>query len=247
MKKILLCLVLLPMVLLAQNDNPTTYLYKWSVIPKESAEASSNLDQIGDNRFETIDYEFTLGSAYAVLNPVVKLNNTQAIGKIDFAQMTIDENGVYDYDLTNSVFYNTKEFNGKKISVKYDYNYLDWKFEDAQEIINGYHCKKAVYSRTYTLRNDQVREYTITVWYADVLNPHLAPFGLTGLPGGIVKINYNDYSEVLFAGEISSKKKRKIKPNKLGQIISKETYDIMLEEYVKNFQLQRENRGVDKD
>lgn len=204
MKKTLLFFVLLPFVLWAQNNQVTTYNYKWFVIKKDSA---SYLDQISVNRYDTIDYEFTLGATHAVLNPVVKLNNTQEVGKIDYRKITIDVNGVYDYDFTHSIFYNTKEFNGKKISVKHEYNYLDWKFEDVQEIINGYQCKKAFYSKTENLGNDQVREYTITVWYSDALTPHLAPFGLTGLPGGIVKINYNNHNEVLLAGEISSKKK----------------------------------------
>lgn len=249
MKKTLLFLVLLPFALWAQDNQVTTYNYKWFVMQENSDEAYDNiLDRLGDNRFDTIDYEFTLGATHAVLNPIVKLNNSQAVGKIDYAKITIKNNGVYDYDFTNSLFYNTKEFNGKKISVKHEYNYLDWKFEDVQEIINGYQCKKAIYSRTETLRNDQVREYTITVWYSDALTPHLAPFGLTGLPGGIVKINYNDYSEVLLAGEISSKKKRKLKPNQLGQVVTLEEYNQMQEAALKNFQLQREaSKGLDKD
>lgn len=233
MKTILKLFSFFPLLLFAQNSNPTIYTYKLYKITKPVNEVESTnreiKDFIGINRLDTIEYEFSINLNYAVSKPLPKLNNDQGNFGIDLTSIIIDSYGTFDYDLTDSTFYNTKEYNGKKYSIKYNYNYINWKYDSTLETIKDLQCKKASYSKIENLKGGKTRKYVVTVWYSEEINPHVAPFGLSGLPGGIVKINFNNFSEVLLDTIRQPQKAVKIKPTKFGKIITEEEFDELLQ------------------
>lgn len=231
----------------AQNNNEYYYKYKLYRVNQNQTQSSYNkdiVDYVGINKVDTIEYELHINKKEATFFANQKLYNAQMSG-LDFAEIIIQSNGSWYYNLTDSVIYNTVDLNGKKFSIKYDYNYIDWRF--SQEVVNigGYNCKIATYSINEELMNGEKRDYNITIWYSDEINPNAMPFGFVGLSGGIVKINFNGFTEAVL-GEYGQDKRKKVSPYSLGKIVSLSEFE--------NIQLDQSNRyrelrggGVDID
>lgn len=243
--------MLFPLFLYAQNDN-NEYYYKYKLYRINQNQTESNInkdviDYVGINKVDTIDYELYINNENATFFANQKLSNDQSSG-INFTEIIIQTNGSWYYDLKDSLLYNTVEFNNKKFSIKYDYNYIDWHHSQEVEIINGYNCKTATKSKNEELNNGEKRDYKITIWYSDDVSPNAMPFGFVGLPGGIVKINFNGFTEAILDknNQDDKKKKKKGKSNILGNIVSPSEFEkIQLEHSIKEKELR--GGGVDRD
>lgn len=232
----------------AQENHVQHYEYKLYRVLKTDANAQSNRNSnafIETNKMDTLIYNLLIDKERASFRADEKISNSQ-IEEIDFSELMIESFGSYFYDFADSVIYNTKEFNGRKFSIKHGFDYIDWQMSSETEILNGYNCKIATYTQKEKLRNNKERDYTITVWFSDEVNSDATPFGLVGLPGGIIKINFNRFVEAILSQENFKSDYKAIQFDRLGKVLSQEEYDTMREQYFLN---QREFRGggVDKD
>lgn len=250
MKLILNICLLFPCFIFAQNNN-IVYSYKYKLYKVKQNQTQSNInrdviDYIGINKIDTIDYELQINNENATFLANQKLSNKQS-EEINFAEIIIESNGSWYYDLKNYSLYNTVDFNSKKFSIVYEYNYIQWQLSQEVEEINGYKCKSATYSKNEELLNGEKRDYNITVWYSDKINQNANPFGLVGLSGGIVKINFNGFTEaILDEIKIDSSKKKKKKSYNFGNIVSPIEFEKIQQEYsIKEKELK--GSGIDID
>ena len=247
MKINLLLFLILPFIIHAQNDNEyyNYKLYRVNLTQGQALNYNKDVvDYVGLNKVDTIDYELVINNKEATFSANQKLFNDQG-GGLNFTEIIIQSNGNWYYDLADSVIYNTIALNGKKFSIKYDFDYIDWHYSQEVESIGGYLCKTATYSKKEELMNGEKRDYDITVWYSEEIGTNAIPFGFVGLSGGIVKINFNDFTEVIL-GEFGHDKRKKIKSFNLGNVVSITAYeDIQSEQLNKDKELR--SGGVDTD
>jgi|GEM_PF-596094 len=249
MKLNLLLFIICPLFVIAQNNNEYFYKYKLYRINVNQDQTQSNsnkdiVDYVGMNKTDTIEYELHTNKKESTFLAEQKLYNEQT-GGLNFSEIIIQSNGSWYYNLADSAVYNTLDLNGRKISIKYDYNYIDWHYTQEVENIGGYKCKAAIYSRNEELMNGEKRDYNITVWYSDEINPNAMPFGFVGLPGGIVKINFNGFTEAVLA-EFGHDKKKKTKSYSLRKVVSLSEYENIQLEQSNKYRELRDN-GVDID
>lgn len=239
MKLNLFIFILLPLYIYAQNDNiEYHYKYKLYRINQNQTESDINkdvIDYVGINKVDTIDYELYVNNENAFFFANQKLSNDQS-GGINFTEIIIQTNGIWYYDLKNSFLYNTVDFKNRKFSIKYNYNYINWHQSQEIENINGYNCKIATYTRSEELKDGYKKDYKITVWFSEEINTNAMPFGFVGLPGGIVKINFHDFTEAILdtKSQVYKKNKKNKNLNRLWEIVSPSEFEnIQLEQSIK--------------
>lgn len=245
MKKIALVFLILPVLMLAQSTQLSVYKYYLVFDQEKDTEEMDmkTINYLGMNRMDTITYQLEFTPEKANFQPVLKLNNDQFDG-LNFAEIMVEAMGSYFYDFKEAKVYHLQSLNDKTYSIKSDFDKINWEFLDEEEMIYGYLCKKAIYVESETLRDGRKRQVKTTVWFSEELNHQSIPFGLTGLPGGIVKVNFNDFAEIVFS-ELNPSRKR-FRPLKLGKIVSQEEYNQMQEDYSTAVRKQR-NEGVELD
>lgn len=247
MKLVLYLFMTLPFCVFAQDDNNEYYyrykLYKLSK-NKENIGNKDVIDYVGINKVDTIDYELTTNNENATFFAKEKLTNEQTDG-LNFTEIIIQTNGSWYYDFKKSLFYNTIVFNNKSFDIKYEGNYLDWKLLQDVENVKGYNCNIAILTKNEQLKNGTNREYKTTVWFSKEINSNVMPFGFVGLPGGIVKINFNDFTEAILDNVKQVKSLRK-KTYKLSNVVTSVEFEkIQQNQFIKEQEIRK--RGVDKD
>lgn len=144
------------------------------------------------------------------------------------------------------MIYNSQDFYGNNYNIKHAFNSIKWNYSSKEEVVYGYKCKIATFISMEEDRNGNEIEDVTTVWYSDQVSSNSIPFGLTGLPGGIVKINFNGFTEAVLITQRLGEKNEKIKPLRKGKIVSLDEFEKMESEYSqKRDEMYRGN--VDKD
>lgn len=99
-------------------------------------------------------------------------------------------------------------------------DFLNWTIENEYKTIQGYKCQKA----TTTYAVDLGTNVKLTAWFTAQLPFHFGPNGISGLPGAILGLDYNNF--YIYADDIKlSEKETKIKSPTDGRLIALEEFD----------------------
>jgi GLPGLI family protein len=96
-----------------------------------------------------------------------------------------------DYD--SDVYKFTSTTNDEDLSIKETIIKYKWVLHNETKTINGFKCKKATTTNTYTGNN-----FPVTVWYCEEININDGPFDYSGLPGFIIEVYLGEYTKLSF-------------------------------------------------
>lgn len=222
-----------------EESQQFTYKFFW-----EKREPNPQLDDFLKTDGDTIEFVYTQQNELAYFEPRLKIDNSQD-GKLDFSNIFIKSHGLFYYDFESQIFQNQKESLQQLLII--DLKPEDYNWEISDEILDclSYKCKKASFTRIEKgVKQD--RAYTITVWYDENYRHTIAPFGLLGLKGLIVKIDFNGGPKVHLFDISNSKKPKKIKPFTKGKRVSLSEFNQMIDDYMLKLRERTQNK-VDKD
>ncbi len=223
--------------------NYFTYnVFKIENISSQEISNISKFNELIDTNFDVIQYELKMNNFQGKFTPIEKINNSQSL-QFNFNSAFIKTQGEFFFDNRNKEVQNKKDFANNSYIVEYPFTFYDWKIEEEEEVILNYNCKKAVYQKTdLGLKEDKI--YTITVWYDESFNSDIAPFGLHGLPGLVVKVNFNNNYEVLL-DKMEEKNEFKVLPYKHGERISMEHFQSLVNKVILDFRKRNSPSGID--
>lgn len=211
--------------LFSQND---FNYYTFKVFKtNESAQKlnNKNLDGIiEDNASDTIEYEMYLTDSLASFTPIFKLNNSQS-SIINMSDIFMKSQGSFYYDFKNQTIENYKNSLGKDFIITSLMHDINWEKSNSLDTIGNIICNKAIYKKKETSVAGGIREYIITAWYIENSNPKIAPFGLLGLNGTVIKLDFNGVQSVILDKIERKKKIKMVRPSKNGTRITKSEFD----------------------
>ena len=142
-------------------------------------------------------------------------------------------NSIY-FDYASDKQVEQRDFIGKLFIIESPIEKPEWKIMPEQKSILGYACQKA----TYTNKDEQVVE----AWFAPAIPASIGPAIYQSLPGAVLMVNVDDGLRLYQAlsVELDGEKPMVEAPTK-GKQISKEDYDKMVEERVR--EMGGTNRG----
>lgn len=227
------------------QEIPNYFAYNVSRIVEDTAKSSSSVwNDLIETDLGDIQYELKVNEHHTLFLPIEKINNSQS-AVINFNQLFQNTQGKFYYDHISKLVENQKSFGGKNFIVEHSFDHYEWKTSESIETVLGYECKKAVYTRIdLGLKTDKI--YQITVWYDENFDQNIAPFGLVGLPGLIVKVNFNNHFIAELAEMSFEPNGFKISPFRKGQRISNNDFQALIDEEILKYR-RRNNQVLDKD
>ena len=155
---------------------------------------------------------------------------------MEFKMVMRAPENIYYSDLENKTFIHKQDFFGRIFLINGDAIPYQWKLTGEQKKINDYICQKATC---------QHEEDNITAWFTPQIPISTGPNGYTGLPGLILEVDINDgqrtiRSEKFFLEQSENKKIEK--PSK-GKKVSKEEFDKIREEKMKEMEMETGGQG----
>lgn len=237
MKQIIfIAISLISIFLSAQN----TFIYELKA--KEKTEINVKSGSGGDfikTYSNPIQYTYLFNESKASFKPQLKLENSQTI-QVDLLQLSAKTLGEYYLDYDKKIIENTQSFNTKDYVVISNFDDLHWTDEHVEEVINGYKTKKYSTKRTEKgLTKDKI--YTTMVWVDESYSQDIAPFGLTGLKGLIVKVDFNGGNELVLYQTAISKISR-IEPFQQKNVISKQDYQKLIDDKMEELRQKRQEK-----
>ena len=171
----------------------------------------------------------------AIFYPIFKIDNSQT-NQIDMLQLSAKTLGEYFYDYDQKLIENKIEFLNKEYIVMSNFEDLHWIDTNEKEIINDYQTKKYITKRK---ENDKI--YTTTIWIDESYPKDIAPFGLMGLKGLIVKVNFNGVNDLIL-DKIEETKLKEIQPLKAKNRLTKVEYQRLTDERMETIRNKRQER-----
>lgn len=109
-----------------------------------------------------------------------------------------------------------------------------WELSNEKKQIGEYTCYKATTERLSKKSNGQVLKMLVEAWYAPEVAIPFGPLGYNGLPGLIMELKLSNFTYYVSKIELNSNKNNKItRPNK-GIKVTKEEFDNLGVEQMKN-------------
>lgn len=145
--------------------------------------------------------------------------------------------GIYYSDLKEGRSVNQKDLLGKLFLISGSIEKLDWKLEKETKSIGDYTCFKA--TRTRISENEltgETNETSITAWYTPQIPVAFGPFDYTGLPGLILEISDGNSSYLCNQIVLNPKNGVKIEPPTKGKKVSKEAFEKIQADKMKEMQ-----------
>ncbi|HEY4538407.1 MAG TPA: hypothetical protein VIG94_00160 [Faecalibacter sp.] len=231
-------IVLISNLLLAQN----TFTYQFTpMVNAEKAIQSGPMADFFKATSDPIEYVYKMNNNRAIFYPLLKIDNSQT-NQIDMLQLSAKTLGEYFYDYDQKLIENKIETSNKEYIVTSNFDDLHWIDTNESETINGYPTKKYITKRKEKgIKTDKI--YTTTIWIDESYPQDIAPFGLMGLKGLIVKVNFNGGNDLILQ-TIETKKMSAIQPFKGKNRIMKEAYRKMIDDQLDKI---KESRGVKMD
>lgn len=239
MKKLITFIFIFLSVHLLSQENYNYFSYD---IINQHKESNKILDGIISKSSDTIQYELFFSEFKTLFIPISKLNNSQE-SLVDLNNVFIETQGEFFYDELNKIVENKKNTLGKSFIITKDFNEIVWEKTDEIEIINGFSCKKAIYKKVEFNSKGEERIYLITAWYDEDFNYNISPFGLVGLEGLIVKIDFNNVYQVLLDDMKALEKIKPIKSFRGGIRVTQNEFDEIIKDYLMN--IRKNRQGVD--
>lgn len=226
-KYILILLMLKSASMLSQETEFTTFRYK--VYPVDNNEINNKNEFFQVDR-DTMLYKLHFNGEKGLFIPIIKLNNSHE-KKIDRNEIFQKAEGEYYFDNAKRIVENKRDHLGKKIIIEYPYDEINWEITEETDSINGFFCRKAVSSKyEFGIRGEN--KYIITAWFTEDNYTSIAPFGLMGLNGLVVKVIYNNSYEIVFdSTETVENNVKNITNFKNGERISLEEYNQLLKDF----------------
>lgn len=244
MKNKFIIITLLISKFLFSQENFNSFIYNLYKIDNHSKKLPNELDGIISQNNDTIEYLYAINKDLAKFYPIPKIDNSQQKSKVNLTEIFVKSEGQYYYDYKNQIFENERITSGQTYIVEINKDSLKWELFDEAIPCFEYSCKKAVLTRIEK-GITKTKEYKITVWYTNDLPYTVEPFGLIGLNGFIVKINFNGNTEAVLKKMFIKKKPDNIKPFTSGIKISTHDYNKMIDEKLDRYR-KYQNQGVDK-
>lgn len=213
-------------------------LIKYKVHKTNNLNLTKELTNLIKNDNDYMDYDLFFNGEEGKFVPVYKLNNSQT-KEIDLNNIFKKTQGEFYFNNKTKVVENKKETLGSKFIISYPYEQIKWTITNETENVLGYFCKKAIYKKEeYGLK--ETKTYTITVWFTEDYPYQIAPFGLMGLNGLVVKANFNNSFEVEIE-KIEDYKNEKITPFEGKNKISMNEFDDVLKSKIQEY---RKKKGI---
>lgn len=135
-------------------------------------------------------------------------------------------------NIAEGTMVNKQDFMGKKFLIQGEVEKYKWKLTGEQETILGYTCQKATYKKDST--------HNYIAWFTPQIPVAAGPGSVSGLPGMILKLDSNDGQMVTEATAVELKKLEKgtIKAPKKGKKVSKEEFEKIQMEKIKEMEEQ---------
>ena len=231
-------IILISNLLLAQN----TFTYQFTpMVNAEKVIQSGPAADLFKSTSDPIVYTYQISNNKAVFYPIFKINNAQTV-QFDLLKLSAKTLGEYFYDYDQKLIENKVEISNKEYVVTSTFDDLHWIDTNESETINGYPTKKYITKRKEKgIKTDKI--YTTTIWIDESYPQDIAPFGLMGLKGLIVKVNFNGGNDLILQ-TIETKKVSAIQPFKGKNRITKEAYKKMIDDKLDQI---KESRGVKMD
>ena len=122
---------------------------------------------------------------------------------------------------------------------------MHWIDTNDTEVINGYQTKKYITKRKEKgLTKDKI--FTTTIWIDESYPQDVAPFGLMGLKGLIVKVNFNGVNDLIL-DKIEETKLKEVQPLKAKNRLTKEEYQKLIDDRMETIRSKRQERLNFKD
>ncbi len=232
MKSRLFLITFLLNIFLFAQENYNHFIY--TITSGEKMEQNSNdqkikMKEIFDVNEPNIEYELFYDNGKTFFTPITKLNNSQS-SLLSLNKIFIDTKGEYYYDEQSNLIENSIETFNKKYIIESSYNEIPWIRTNQTKIIADKTCKIAYYQETQPGTKED-RNYVYTVCFVEDFDKNIAPFGLTGLQGIVLEIDFNGFKKATLTEMKSSKTTKKIKPFTKGEKISKQEHNKIIEDF----------------
>lgn len=222
--------------LIAQSNEPNFFIYQAYKF-ESSEDESSNMRMFLKQETDSIQFELKYANNASYFYPIYKIDNSQEF-KISLHDVFRKSQGEFFVDYQLKKTENMKYLNGRRVIIEYDFDEIEWELTNKTEIVNDRLCKIAV-NRRYETGLNGPKEIVTVAWVDESYNADIAPFGLVGLHGLIVKVNFNNNYEVILS-DMSSIKNPKLKELKGNNRISLTEYYAEIERLNKE---RRERKG----
>lgn len=186
-----------------------------------------------------VDYKLQTNSTESIFQLRQKLDNSQGQLGIIYSQIAEGDKEPL-YKNINEGYY-MKSFNiGKVFLVKDTLSGLDWKISKEKEIIAGYETYKAIGKLQDTIQ--------ISAWYAPKLNIKDGPAKFWGLPGLILKAEFEiaGMHHIITAKNIQVKDNLEIKKPAIGKTVTEKEFEAEVKAIQEKYQ-EIMSGEVDKD
>ena len=168
-------------------------------------------------------------------------------GRSGWGKMMSGNGGPIFKNLKTKKFIQDSEFMGKKFLITDSVNKFNWVLEKEQKMIGNYLCfkataeipkKKTISSEWRKLEKsdstDIQNEYTkVNAWYSPQIPIANGPAEFDGLPGLILELNYEKTVILCTKVVMNPEKKIQINEPRKGEVVSKNEYDKIVEDKVK--------------
>ena len=237
MKKIIVVfLISLPFFMIAQTANTEGVIqYQEEIafnieLPEGMEEFKSQMPTSQkSNMVLTFTEEMTMYEPAKNNDPAdeVTMGNEEA-GMMINMKFEIPDNKTFT-NISKGEIVEKQDFMGKVFLIKGEVEKYKWKLTGEQEIILDYPCQKATY---------QDSTQKLVAWFTPQIPVATGPGAVSGLPGMILKVDKNDGQVVIQATAIEFKKLKKnaIKPPKKGKKVTKEEFDKIQKEKMKELE-----------
>lgn len=142
--------------------------------------------------------------------------------------------GVYFSDLQKGISLRQVESVGNLFLIKSIISDLNWKITKESKMISGHRCYKAQLIKTFKTSQNELKTITIVAWFNPNIPISFGPIGYCGLPGLIFELKNGRATYTLIELEFETESEVKIKQPDKGKLVSEETFDILVENAVKN-------------
>ncbi|MDH0675162.1 MULTISPECIES: hypothetical protein [Empedobacter] len=232
-KYFFLIIILISSLCFAQLPKGNTFIYELSSDVEFKSSKSFDLIKSTSN---PVEYIYTYNGEQALFVPIEKLNNSQTL-EIDMVQIFVRANGMFYYDYKNQFISNKKNLMNKEYLVTSKFDDLYWIDLNETEEINGVLTKKYNTKRKDKgLKEDKI--ITTTIWVDETYSDNIAPFGLMGLKGIIVKANFNGGNNLILK-RIETNPLKEIKPLNAKNEVTKEEFQEIIDQRMLEYRRKR--------
>ncbi len=157
---------------------------------------------------------------------------------IDFGGGESEDNKIY-FDKSTNTIIEQRDFMGKLFLLEEQAEEIEWKVTEETDTILGKICTKATTQLDGNMNGEEVK-IDVIAWFTSEIPASFGPSSYRGLPGMILKVDFDNGFEIIEATEISMEeieKNQLKKPNK-GKKVTSEEYETIVAEHMKQMQEQ---------